>query len=74
MTIVWLTNTISVFCKYLEKFLVEGAVKGVAGIVRSAGALGSKMQNGQVQMYGTVAFVGLAILLVLYAVTGGNFL
>ncbi|MDQ0857092.1 NADH-quinone oxidoreductase subunit L [Bacillus sp. V2I10] len=74
MTIVWLTNTISVFCKYLEKFLVEGAVKGVAGIVRSAGALGSKMQNGQVQMYGTVAFVGLAILLVLYAVTGGGFL
>ncbi|WP_282033687.1 NADH-quinone oxidoreductase subunit L [Metabacillus indicus] len=72
ITVVWLTNTVSMLCKYLEKFLVEGAVKGVAGIVRSTGALGSKMQNGQVQMYGTVAFVGLALLLVLYAVTGGN--
>lgn len=72
ITVVWLTKTISFFCKYLEKFLVEGAVKGIAGIVKTAGGFGARMQNGQVQMYGTVAFIGLALILVLFAFTGGN--
>jgi NADH-quinone oxidoreductase subunit L len=72
ITVIWLTNTISFFCKYLEKFLVEGAVKGITGFVNSVGGLGAKMQNGQVQMYGTVAFIGLALILVLFAFTGGH--
>ena len=33
--------------------------------------LGSKLQNGQTQIYGAVAFVGLAVLVVIYALTGG---
>lgn len=72
ITVIWLTKTISFFCKYLEKFLVEGAVKGIAEIVKTAGGFGARMQNGQVQMYGTVAFIGLALILVLFAFTGGN--
>lgn len=44
----------------------------MAGIVHGLGIIGSKIQNGQVQAYGTVAFVGLAVLIVIFALTGGT--
>jgi NADH-quinone oxidoreductase subunit L len=65
------TKFFSSFLRFLEVFLVEGIVKGIAGIASALGKLGSKFQNGQIQTYGTMAFVGLAILVVIYAVTGG---
>ncbi|MFE8698082.1 NADH-quinone oxidoreductase subunit L [Cytobacillus sp. FJAT-53684] len=71
LTAVKATKGFSLFLRFIETFLVEGIVKGVAGIVSGLGSLGSKFQNGQVQRYGTVAFVGVAILIVVFAVTGG---
>ncbi|MGJ7910877.1 NADH-quinone oxidoreductase subunit L [Neobacillus sp. LXY-1] len=71
MTVVAITTAISYFCKFIDVFLVEGIVKGVVGFVQGLGTMGSKMQTGQVQTYGAVAFIGLALLAVIFALTGG---
>ncbi|MCS0788712.1 NADH-quinone oxidoreductase subunit L [Cytobacillus firmus] len=71
LTVVNGAKFISSFLRFLEVFLVEGLVKSVTGITSALGRLGSKFQNGQIQTYGTAAFVGLAILVVIYAFTGG---
>lgn len=71
LTVVKFTKAFSLFLRFFEVFLIEGIVKGVAGFTSALGKLGSKSQNGQIQTYGTMAFVGLAILIVIYAVTGG---
>nr|WP_295974301.1 NADH-quinone oxidoreductase subunit L [uncultured Bacillus sp.] len=65
------TKVFSLFLQYIENFLVEGILKAVIGIVESLAKLGSKFQNGQTQVYGAVAFVGLTVLVVIYALTGG---
>jgi NADH-quinone oxidoreductase subunit L len=71
LTVVNLTKGFSHFLRYIDIFLVEGIVKAVAGFVQSLGRLGSKLQTGQVQTYSAVAFIGLAILMVIFALTGG---
>jgi NADH-quinone oxidoreductase subunit L len=73
LTIVNITKFFSLFLKYIEVFIVEGIIKLVVEVVRTFGKTGSRVHNGQVQMYGTVAFVGLAVLFVIFAVTGGYF-
>lgn len=70
-TILAFTTGFSYLLRLIDVFLVEGLVKGVAGIVQGLGASGSKMQTGQVQTYGAVAFFGLAVLAVIFALTGG---
>jgi NADH-quinone oxidoreductase subunit L len=70
-TFVALVTAISWFFRFIDTFLVEGLVKGVTGIVQGLGRLGSKLQSGQVQTYGAVAFIGLALLAVIFALTGG---
>jgi NADH-quinone oxidoreductase subunit L len=71
LTVVAITKGISYFLRFIDVFLVEGLVKGVVGIVQGLGAAGSKLQSGQVQTYGAVAFIGLAVLVVIFALTGG---
>ncbi|MGM0838926.1 MAG: NADH-quinone oxidoreductase subunit L [Bacillota bacterium] len=71
MTFVYGTKVISLFLKYVDEFLVHGTMKGIAYATQSIGRLGAKMQNGQTQVYSAVAFVGLAILLIIFAFTGG---
>lgn len=71
MTFVYGTRVISLFLKYVDEFLVHGTMKGIAYATQSIGRLGAKMQNGQTQVYSAVAFVGLAILLLIFAFTGG---
>lgn len=71
MTFVYGTKVISLFLKYVDEFLVHGTMKGIAYATQSIGRLGAKMQNGQTQVYSAVAFVGLAILLLIFAFTGG---
>lgn len=56
---------------FIETFVVEGIVKGISLVVQAFGRAGAKLQTGNVQTYGTVAFVGLAVLVVIYALTGG---
>ncbi|MEH7352157.1 NADH-quinone oxidoreductase subunit L [Neobacillus drentensis] len=71
MTVVAATKAISYLLRFIDVFVVEGLVKGVVGIVQGLGKTGSKMQTGQVQTYGAVAFIGLALLAVIFALTGG---
>lgn len=71
LTVVKATKAFTILLSYIEAFIVEGLVKAVTGIVQGFGRVGAKIQNGQIQSYGTVAFVGLAVLLVIYALTGG---
>lgn len=56
---------------FFETYIVEGIAKLIAGIVRGVSAAFSKLQNGQVQMYGTVTAVCLAALVVILLLTGG---
>ncbi|MBO9130049.1 NADH-quinone oxidoreductase subunit L [Bacillus sp. 165] len=71
VTILPLVKGIAVVLKYIEKIVVEGIAQGIAALVKGIALSGSRLQNGQVQVYGAVAFVSLAILLVILAVTGG---
>lgn len=57
--------------RFIDVFIVGGLAKLVVGIVQGFGWLGSRLQNGQVQTYGAMAFVGLAVLIVVFALTGG---
>ena len=71
VTVVYSTKFLSFFLKYFDKFIIGGIVSGVAASTQGIGRLGAKLQNGQVQVYGAVAFVGLALLVVILAITGG---
>jgi NADH-quinone oxidoreductase subunit L len=51
--------------------LIEGLAALVTLIVQGIGKAFSKLQSGQIQTYGAMAFVGLAVLVVIYALTGG---
>ncbi|MGG0276214.1 NADH-quinone oxidoreductase subunit L [Bacillus rhizoplanae] len=57
---------------FFETYVVEGIAKLVAGIVRGVSAALSKLQNGQVQMYGTVTAICLAALVMILLLTGGH--
>ncbi len=70
-TIIAFIAGFSYLLRFIDVFIVEGLVKGVTGIVQGLGRTGSKMQSGQVQTYGAVAFLGLAVLVVIFALTGG---
>ncbi|WP_409296058.1 NADH-quinone oxidoreductase subunit L [Peribacillus sp. SCS-26] len=64
---------ISMFASYIDRYIVEGLVNGTAQAAGKLGKLGSRLQNGQVQWYGTTAFLLAAILLLIYAMAEGVF-
>ncbi|GAA0319778.1 NADH-quinone oxidoreductase subunit L [Bacillus carboniphilus] len=70
-TIVRGVGMISLFLRFIDRYLVSGIVRGVTGFVVYLGKEGSRFQTGQVQWYGTVAVVGLALFLVIYMLSGG---
>ncbi|WLR50702.1 NADH-quinone oxidoreductase subunit L [Bacillus tianshenii] len=72
-TVVYATRAIGYLLKYIDEFVVEGIVGATAAMTQGLGKVGSKLQNGQVQTYGAVAFIGLAVLVVILALTGGYF-
>lgn len=71
LTVIRAASFISLLFEYIDRFLVEGLAQLFAATTRGVGRIGSRLQNGQVQMYGTVTIVALAILVVIFAVTGG---
>ncbi|MGD6874852.1 NADH-quinone oxidoreductase subunit L [Bacillus infantis] len=73
LSIVQGMKVFSLFLHYIETFIVEGAVKGIGSAVQGLGKAGSRLQDGQVQTYGAAAFIGLAILTAVFALTGGFF-
>ncbi|WP_044749370.1 NADH-quinone oxidoreductase subunit L [Bacillus alveayuensis] len=71
ITVVYAAKVVSMFLKYIDRFVVEGAAGTIAAMTQGVGRLGSRLQNGQVQMYGAVTVIGLAVLVVILALTGG---
>lgn len=67
------TFVLSYLLYYVDKYIVELAVQGVVNFTNTLGKLNAKLQNGQVQNYGAVAFIGLVIILFILTVTGGYF-
>ncbi|MBF0705264.1 NADH-quinone oxidoreductase subunit L [Alkalihalobacillus hwajinpoensis] len=67
------TRVIGYFWLYFDRFIIEGGAQGITGIVKHLGKVGARIQSGQVQTYGTVAFSGLVVVLLLIAVFGGYF-
>ncbi|WP_110112604.1 NADH-quinone oxidoreductase subunit L [Bacillus sp. CGMCC 1.16541] len=62
---------ISLLFNYIETFLVKGVLNSIVSTVVTLSKLGSHSQNGQVQRYGFVAFIGLALLMLLFVLKGG---
>ncbi|MED4351147.1 NADH-quinone oxidoreductase subunit L [Schinkia azotoformans] len=65
------TRTIGLILQFVDTYIVGGLVKGTAALAQGIGRAGAKLQDGQVQTYGTVAFFGIAVLVVIIALTGG---
>lgn len=64
-------KVISLTFYYIEKFVVQGLISFIVGLIAIASQTGARVQNGQVQRYGLVAFVGLAFFILLLVVKGG---
>lgn len=62
---------LALFCSYIERFIIGGFEWAVTGTIRSLGSAGARLQSGQVQVYGVAVFAGLAVLVIIYALTGG---
>lgn len=62
---------LALFCSYIERFVISGFEWAVTGTIRSLGSTGARLQSGQVQVYSVAAFAGLAVLVIIYALTGG---
>ncbi len=65
------TRGFSYFWYYIDRFVVEGVIQLVTGAVGWISKISSKAHNGQVQLYGSVAFAGMAVLLLIVAWLGG---
>ncbi|MBY6037319.1 NADH-quinone oxidoreductase subunit L [Fictibacillus nanhaiensis] len=72
-TVVKGTTGLSWLGVWFDKYVIEGLVAGVVSGVQALSRLGSEMQNGQVQSYGTFAIFGLVLLLLIAALSGGYF-
>ncbi|WP_035430604.1 NADH-quinone oxidoreductase subunit L [Bacillus sp. UNC322MFChir4.1] len=71
VTVLLLVKGIAYILYFFETYIVEGTAQLISGIVKGVSTIGSKLQNGQVQMYGTVTAVCLAALVVILLLTGG---
>jgi NADH-quinone oxidoreductase subunit L len=49
-----------------DRYVVDGAVNGTAWVAGQAGEWGRRVQSGQLQTYGAVAFTGVAVMLIVY--------
>lgn len=65
------TRTVGLILQVVDTYIVGGIVKGIAALAQGIGRAGAKLQDGQIQTYGTVAFFGIAVLVVIIALTGG---
>ena len=67
------TTIVSYTMLYIEKYIIEFTVQAVVSATDTLGRLNARLQNGQVQTYGAVAFLGLVIILAVLTLTGGYF-
>ena len=70
-TIVRVVKFIGVLLSWIEKYFLQGILATVSFVVQFASSKGSDAHNGQIQIYGMIAVLGLAAVLVIFALTGG---
>lgn len=58
---------------FIEKYIVNTIATLCSEVINGIGKQGAKLQNGQVQTYGAVVFVGLVIILAVAVMQGGMF-
>lgn len=51
------------FLTVVDNYIIDGIVRLVAAFTRELGHAGARLQNGQVQTYGAVAFLGIVLLI-----------
>ncbi|MDF2556854.1 MAG: NADH-quinone oxidoreductase subunit [Bacillales bacterium] len=73
VTVVPMTRFFSIFLSFIEIVFVKGIMKLVVYIFSLFSTIFIKIQNGQAQTYGAIAFLGLAIVIFLLVLTGGYF-
>ncbi|BAU26481.1 NADH dehydrogenase subunit L [Aneurinibacillus soli] len=56
---------------WIDHAIVDGLVRLVARAAQGIGGIGARMQDGKVQTYGTIAFIGLVLLLAGLTIAGG---
>ncbi|WIY61188.1 NADH-quinone oxidoreductase subunit L [Bacillus arachidis] len=71
VTVLPLVKGIAYVLRLCEVYIVEGIAQLIGRIVKGTSNVGSKLQNGNVQVYGTVTAVSLAALVVILLYTGG---
>ncbi|GEN34427.1 NADH-quinone oxidoreductase subunit L [Aneurinibacillus danicus] len=54
-----------------DVWVVDGLVRLVVAFTKGVGSTGARMQNGQVQTYGAIAFIGLVLLIAGLTIAGG---
>ncbi|MQM40393.1 hypothetical protein KBTX_04442 [wastewater metagenome] len=72
-TVVPATVGFGFFWRYFDNFVIDGLVHFCAAVIAAIGGLARRLQSGQVQAYGAIAFVGAVIVIVIIAVSGGYF-
>ncbi|MED2486660.1 NADH-quinone oxidoreductase subunit L [Bacillus thuringiensis] len=72
MTVIPITKGIARVLRLFEVYVVEGIAVLIGSVVKGTSNLGSKLQNGNVQVYGTVTAVSLAVLVIILLYTGGD--
>ncbi len=72
MTVLPITKGIAHVLRLFEVYVVEGIAVLIGSLVKGISAIGSRLQNGNVQVYGTVTAVSLAVLFIILLYTGGD--
>ena len=70
-TILRLVKGFGMILSWVEKYILQGIVSSVAYLINFGATKSSNAHNGQMQIYGTIALIGLAAVLVIFAWTGG---
>ncbi|MEW4285839.1 NADH-quinone oxidoreductase subunit L [Priestia koreensis] len=70
-TIIALVHLIRRIGKAIDQYIVNGVIVLIINVIQGIRSAGSTVQNGQIQRYSFVAIIGLVLLLVIVAVTGG---
>lgn len=73
VTVVPVTRFFSIFLSFIEIVFVKGIMKLVVFIFSLLATIFTKIQNGQTQTYGAIAFLGLAVVIFILVLTGGYF-
>ncbi|HDX9654571.1 TPA: NADH-quinone oxidoreductase subunit L [Bacillus wiedmannii] len=72
MTVIPITKGIAHVLRLFEAYVVEGIAVLIGSLIKGLSGLGSRIQNGNVQVYGTVTAVSLALLVIILLYTGGD--